>query len=270
MSKIYEALRRHDGDGLRRHDAEALRNFDPEPTPRRRHDGGSTGNGLVDHSEVRSNRSFAPNREMQALFRSVETLAPRESGTMILFSSAQPREGRTTICGSFASTLAHNFGKSVLILDADRERTLTQLWGGDAITAPVAKGVGLEQSAEISLPTARSAGAHGSISVTPIESLAGSDGMYGPDPAVLASIKGKLAARFDYILIDAPSLADAVWSPAVGAIADGVILVVQAERTRWPVALNSKSEFEGSGAKILGVFLNRRRFYIPPRIYRRI
>jgi protein-tyrosine kinase len=47
-----------------------------------------------------------------------------------------------------------------------------------------------------------------------------------------------------------------------------VILVVEAERTRWPVAKNAIQEFENSGAKVLGVFLNKRQFYIPPRIYR--
>jgi hypothetical protein len=43
-----------------------------------------------------------------------------------------------------------------------------------------------------------------------------------------------------------------------------------AERTRWPVALNAKQEFEESSARVSGVFLNKRRSYIPPCIYRRI
>jgi Mrp family chromosome partitioning ATPase len=86
----------------------------------------------------------------------------------------------------------------------------------------------------------------------------------------VAALKSVLSATFDYVLIDAPAVADMSWAPAIGAMADGVILVVQAERTRWPVALNSRKEFEGSGAKVMGVFLNRRRYYIPSRIYRRI
>lgn len=241
MSKIYEALRRHDSKPW------------------------NDGRELVRHSAL-DNATFAPNRQMQALYRSVEALVSgAKTGAMIMFSSAHRGEGKTTVCGSFASTLAQNLGKSVLILDADNNRTLSQRWGTekDAVAT-------LEKAPETALPASRSAGAHGTITVTPIASIAGSASTESPDLSILASIKAKLTTTFDYVLIDAPSLTDSPWSPAVGAIADGVILVVEAERTRWPVALNSKTEFEGSGAKILGVFLNKRRFYIPPRIYRRI
>jgi Mrp family chromosome partitioning ATPase len=116
------------------------------------------------------------------------------------------------------------------------------------------------------LQTGNRVGARGSISVVPV----GSGNADSPDLATIAANKHKLAKTFNYILIDAPSIAEASWSASIGALADGVILVVEAERTRWPVALNAKQEFEGSGARVIGVFLNKRRFYIPPRIYRRI
>jgi protein-tyrosine kinase len=241
MSKIYEALRRHDSKPW------------------------NDGRELVRES-VLDNATLAPNRQMQALYRSVEALVSgTTTGSMIMFSSAHRGEGKTTVCGSFASTLAQNLGKSVLILDADSNRALSQQWGSerDALTT-------LEKAPEISLPASRSSGTRGEITVTPIASIAGSASTESPDLSILASIKGKLTAAFDYVLIDAPSLTDAAWSPAVGAVADGVILVVEAERTRWPVALNLKNEFEASGAKILGAFLNKRRFYIPPRLYRHI
>jgi Mrp family chromosome partitioning ATPase len=241
MSKIYEALRRHDSKPW------------------------NDGRELVRQS-VLDNATLAPNRQMQALYRSVEALVSATStGAMIMFSSAHRGEGKTTVCGSFASTLAQNLGKSVLILDADNNRALSHQWGTekDAVAT-------LQKAPEIALPAPRSTGTRGDITVTPIAAIAGSASTESPDLSILASIKGKLTKTFDYVLIDAPSLSDAAWSPAVGAVADGVILVVEAERTRWPVALNSKNEFEASGAKILGVFLNKRRFYIPPRLYRRI
>jgi len=51
---------------------------------------------------------------------------------------------------------------------------------------------------------------------------------------------------------------------------DGVILVVEAEKTRWEVAQKAKEELEKAGARILGVVLNKRKYYIPRYIYRRL
>src|ERR1700690_545920 len=221
---------------------------------------------VVGRSQVVSN-FFGANREMQTLFRSIEPLvAGVDGGVMIMFSSARPGEGKTTVCGSYAATLAQSFGKSVLILDADREHVLTRQWGAprDA-TASVAA---LEKPSEAVavLQAGKRVGAHGSISVIPV----GGGNGGSSDLAMIAANKDKLAKTFNYILLDAPSTAEVSWSPSIGAMADGVILVVEAERTRWPVALNAKHEFEASGARVFGVFLNKRRFYIPPRIYRHI
>lgn len=51
---------------------------------------------------------------------------------------------------------------------------------------------------------------------------------------------------------------------------DTVILVIEAEKTRWEVAQRAKEELEKAGAKILGVVLNKRKYYIPRSIYRRL
>jgi Mrp family chromosome partitioning ATPase len=46
--------------------------------------------------------------------------------------------------------------------------------------------------------------------------------------------------------------------------------VLEAEKTRWPVAENTKQMIEKNGGKVLGVVLNKRQFYIPDFIYRRL
>ncbi len=51
---------------------------------------------------------------------------------------------------------------------------------------------------------------------------------------------------------------------------DAVILVIEAEKTRWEVARKAKEELENAGAKILGAVLNKRKYYIPRAIYRRL
>ena len=51
---------------------------------------------------------------------------------------------------------------------------------------------------------------------------------------------------------------------------DGVVLVLEAEKTRWQVADKARESIENHGGKVLGVVLNKRRYYIPDFIYSRI
>ena len=265
MSKIYEALRRHEQnlapDGAPRADEAPLGDDDASlmaaETSLQRAE-------PAEHSHPVAN-FLGASRQMQTLFRSVEPLVNEvQGGAMIMFSSAHAGEGKTTVCGSYAATLAQNFGKSVLILDADRGHALTRKWGSPKDANVSALDISPGPAAV--LQAGRRMGPRGSITVVPV----GSASADSPDLVLIANIKDKLAKTFDYILIDAPAVADVSWSPSIGAMTDGVILVVEAERTRWPVALNAKQEFESGGARVIGVFLNKRRFYVPPRVYRRI
>jgi len=247
VSKIYEVLRQH-------------RQEDPRKQL-------STLEADMPRASQPVGDLLTANRDMQSLYRSIEALVPgMQGGAMIMFSSAHRGEGTTTVCGSFAATLAQHFGKSVLIVDGDRNHALSQRFGsqGDRRDAL------LRKSPEGVLQGATRVGARGSVATVPVISLDGSADDDGPELEIISNIKDKLATAFDCILIDSPSLEDASWSASVGPMTDGVILVIEAERTRWPVALNAKRGFETSGAKVLGVFLNKRRFYIPPRIYRNV
>jgi protein-tyrosine kinase len=199
------------------------------------------------------------------LYRAIDALvAAKQCGTFLMFTSAHQGEGKTTVCSSFAAVLAQYFGKSVLILDGDRNHVLSRRFGApeeDSIEM-------LSNSPEAVLQAAKTVGARGSIAAVPVASLVGMSSADSPELELLESVKPKLATTFDYVLLDAPSVADVSWSPRVGRIADGVILVIEAERTRWPVVMNTKQEFENSGAKVIGAFLNKRKFYIPARVYR--
>ena len=49
-----------------------------------------------------------------------------------------------------------------------------------------------------------------------------------------------------------------------------MVLVLEAGKTRKQVAVRAKQELEEAGGKLLGVVLNRRKFYIPEWIYKRL
>jgi protein-tyrosine kinase len=78
-----------------------------------------------------------------------------------------------------------------------------------------------------------------------------------------ASLKDK----FDYVICDGGPLFGASESSSVGSLFDGIVLVVECERTRWEVVQDAKERLAKAGGKILGVVLNKRNYYIPRAFY---
>lgn len=101
-------------------------------------------------------------------------------------------------------------------------------------------------------------------------------GTYGPDsPSLLNSDRLKarlqeLREEFEYVLIDTPALNLYVDALTLGRIAEGVVVVVQADSTRRESALKGLQALRESQIKVLGAVLNRRTFPIPGFVYRRL
>ena len=72
------------------------------------------------------------------------------------------------------------------------------------------------------------------------------------------------------VLIDSPPAVAYPDGLAICSKADGVLLVVAADGTRWPVVESVKERISRNGGKILGVVFNKRRHYIPEFVYRRL
>lgn len=80
----------------------------------------------------------------------------------------------------------------------------------------------------------------------------------------------KMRESFDYIILDGPPV---ITSPEVRFISskvDGTILMIESRKTRRHVALKAKQEIEMANGQLLGTVLNRRKYYIPGWIYRRL
>lgn len=80
----------------------------------------------------------------------------------------------------------------------------------------------------------------------------------------------ELRKEFDYILIDAPALNLYVDAIALGRIADGVVVVLQADSTRRESALKGLESLRDANIEVLGAVLNRRTFPIPGFVYKRL
>jgi Mrp family chromosome partitioning ATPase len=186
--------------------------------------------------------------------------ANRELGAAVMLSSALRGEGKTMVGVAVAVALRKTFAVSVLYIDASLDGDVIARW-------PAGSHLSWDQI-ERSPPAklSRASGPELKILSLPADRL---DMLFsagaGETPLPLET---RIRERFDMILIDSPSVSEAPLVTSMGRFIDGVILVVEAERTRWPVVQNAKEEFERRDATVLGVFLNRRRRYIPSAVYK--
>jgi len=79
-----------------------------------------------------------------------------------------------------------------------------------------------------------------------------------------------LRTHFDYIVLDAPPASLFPETLVFSGVVDGVVLIIDAGKVRKQVALKTKNEIINAGGKIIGIVLNKRKYYIPDWIYKRI
>ncbi len=76
------------------------------------------------------------------------------------------------------------------------------------------------------------------------------------------------SSEFGHVVISAPPIGLHTDATVLGQIADGVILVLEANSTHWQTARKAKEALESANVRILGTVLNNRTFPIPDKIYR--
>jgi Flp pilus assembly CpaE family ATPase len=73
----------------------------------------------------------------------------------------------------------------------------------------------------------------------------------------------KLGKRFDLVIIDSPPLTEFPDSLLVSSKVDGVVLVMEAEKTSWRVTKDVKERIVEAGGNIVVLILNKRKKYLP-------
>jgi capsular exopolysaccharide synthesis family protein len=170
---------------------------------------------------------------------------------VIMVTSSVPGEGKTTVSATVAETLAEMH--KVLLIDADMRRpTVRNLFDIDKSHPGLSDFV--SGSAEISKCMVKVGDKN--LYVLPA-------GAIPPNPLELLSSKrfsdalAKLSETFDQIIIDsAPSLAvsDAL---VLSTLASGVIYVVRADLTPYPMAQEGLKRLRRANAHLIGGVLNQ-------------
>lgn len=169
---------------------------------------------------------------------------------VLLFSSAGPGEGKSTVTANTAVALAQA-GHRVILVDCDlrkpvqhhvfnvNKKGLTNCLVGES------SAVDLLQNTEV--PNLQVL-ASGPIPPNPAE-LLGSSRM----DALIASLK----EVSDFLLIDCPPVIAVTDACVLARKADGVFLVLDANQVRPEMAIKAKELFENAQGVILGAILNR-------------
>ncbi|CAA7612726.1 hypothetical protein [Magnetospirillum sp. UT-4] len=87
------------------------------------------------------------------------------------------------------------------------------------------------------------------------------------DSALLGRYWDRLSERAGLIILDTPPVLASPLALGLAPSADGVILLIEAERTREAVAAAARDALVRGGANLLGAVLTKRRFHVPKRLY---
>ena len=180
------------------------------------------------------------------------TLCTRQGGTIVLVTSAQPLEGKTTTACNLATALAFG-GAKVLLIDADMRRPgvhrafglenrcgLSELLNGQAhLTQAVQR---LAEPDLWIMPA-------GSTPPNPSELLAS-----GRMEALLGQVQH---GPFDWVIVDTPPVLAVTDASILTQWVSGVAFVVGSEMTRRRLAERAIETLAAGRPRILGAVLNR-------------
>jgi Mrp family chromosome partitioning ATPase len=179
--------------------------------------------------------------------------------------SALSGEGVTTVALGLAATMAEVARQGVLLVDLNPARPALD----ERLSVRPGQGLGEVLVKEVAARDAIVATAVPRLSVLAAGRLP-MDFSQSDTLAQLDDMVKGLRTDFDFVIVDAGSLETAPDSLLVASRMDGVVLVVQAERTGADAVREASADLRAAGARLLGAVLNRRRNYLPGFLSRRI
>jgi Mrp family chromosome partitioning ATPase len=220
--------------------------------------------GDIQESEIYS-FELEMEEEMVNLYHAVESLIPDCSRKIIQFIGSGEGEGTSTVAREFARAAMMTLGQKVLLLDADRHNPTQHFF------CNVSPEFCLDDMIQSNEGPDRAVYQVGNSGL--FVSLISRNSNSTPsifDSSMFDTMWDSLKGRFDLILIDSSPATVSADGFSLFRKADGVIIVVEADKTRWPVVQTVKERIAQHGGKVLGIILNKRRYYIPDFIYRRL
>ena len=247
MSKVYEALQRAHAEGY-------IERLDSNPAIE------------IRKPEIVGTSGLPPlqmEREMTRLYQNVLALLPNSKSRVIQFIGSRKNEGTSTILREFGQFLGEKANKFVLLVDEDHHhRSLHKAFiypSGISLHDVISEGGSLDKAIfQIRNSRLFLCRLSGGTTATALPVLSVNDEM----------LWTRLRNEFDFILIDSQPISESENGLNLCSVADGVVLVIEAEKTRSQVVSTLKNRIIQHGGNILGLVFNKQRYYIPEAIYK--
>ena len=210
-------------------------------------------------------RPLRMRREMVQLQQRLISLLPNPSHNIVQFISCRDGEGVSSIAQEFSRVVVETQGKSVLLVDGDSAKNTQHHSLGITPKMPLhqimSQGGDLEQA------------------ITPVmhsrlflaQLFRDRDDRFLPE--VVASKRDlwiHIRKQFDMIVIDTASTDTSDEGLELCEVVDGVVMIIEAEKTRSQVISRLKDRIVNSGGNLLGMVFNKQRYYIPQWVYKRL
>jgi Mrp family chromosome partitioning ATPase len=200
------------------------------------------------------------------LYQSIVTLLPGRESRIVQFQGTRKGEGTSTMVRELANFAAMKLKKKVLVLDLNQKtpnqcshfQVFSQLPPLDDASREMK--VTRKDFARVN---------YSSLYVTQLPSRGISADIICEMPQIGPLLNG-LKEEFELVIVDSPAAISCSECLLLSPKVDGVILVVQAGKTRWQAVAKLKEHIMAQDGNILGVVLNKRSYPIPNFIYKRI
>lgn len=200
---------------------------------------------------------------MLVLSQRIETLLPDINNKVIQFIGSRQGEGTSTVAREFARTLAFSIGKKVLLIDADRFHPSHRLSFGIQYEEGWQEIISSKHPVEDAIHCFECS----NLFLCPSSNTTRSTPELF-DTRVIDPFLNAIRQQFDFLIIDSTPITNSPDGLAIAPKADGVIIVVEAEKTKWTIIENLKQQIQNVGGNVLGIVFNKRNYHIPNFIYR--
>ncbi|MEW6428583.1 MAG: SPOR domain-containing protein [Thermodesulfobacteriota bacterium] len=238
-----------------------------EPTVERKTPAGNNGSGQP-HLSHRIKGFFEQNRRELSMI-TANCFSADSKARSFYISSSFNGEGKSTAAVAMAYGIAMDGDATVLLIDGCGD--------GPCLHETFETGIGPGFTdilcSDLPVDDAIRATAYRNLSLLTFGTGGLGKGGCQHDPlrsALVKELVESLKGRFDYIVFDGHSLLNSPTAAAIAHMFDGLILVVECEKTKWEVAEMAQERVKQIGANLVAVVLNKRRYYIPQSLYNRI
>jgi capsular exopolysaccharide synthesis family protein len=206
----------------------------------------SKGN-LVTHSSPESKVS----EQFKTIRANVQILLGDERKNILLFTATRTSDGNTTLISNLAVSIAQQ-RERVLLIDANLRRpgvhSIFKVSNEVGLTDILTDKVQLEEAITKTDISGLDLITSGSVNENPAE-LIGLRSMKN----LLRSMKNK----YDFVLVDSPAILEAAETRVLANRCEGVILVVNKQKTSLESTIEAKKIFDFANVKLLGVVMNK-------------